>query len=59
MTLKLAVDFLARTKDRYPYDALLSHAFSLSEIDTAFNESDHVGGCGSLVRASIVPGEAA
>mgnify|MGYP001189823076 CR=1 FL=1 len=59
MTLKLEVDFLARTKDRYPYDALLSHAFSLDEIDRAFNESDHVGGCGSLVRASIVPGEAA
>ena len=58
MTLKLAVDFLARTKDRYPYEALLSHAFSLDEIDKAFNESDSFGGCGSVVRASIVPGKA-
>jgi threonine dehydrogenase-like Zn-dependent dehydrogenase len=55
LALKQAVDFLVRTRDKYPYDALLSHAYPLENIDQAFSESDHVGGCGSIVRASIVP----
>jgi len=55
LTLKQAVDFLVRTRDKYPYDELLSHAWPLESIDQAFNESDAFGGCGSVVRASIVP----
>lgn len=55
-TLKLAVDFLVRTRDKYPYDELLSHAWPLAKIDQAFEESDVFGGCGAVVRASIVPG---
>lgn len=39
-TLKRALDFLLRTKDRYPYDLLYGKTFPLEEITHAFEEAD-------------------
>ncbi|MDP6944326.1 MAG: zinc-binding dehydrogenase [Myxococcota bacterium] len=53
--LKQAVDFLARTIDKYPYDELVSHTFPLSEITAAFRALDaEGGGCSGITRASIL-----
>lgn len=50
-TLKKALDFLSRTRGKYPFDKLLSHAYSLEEINRAFEDQDK----GLVFRASIVP----
>ncbi len=49
-TLKKALDFLSRTKDKYPFDKLLSHAYPLEEINRAFEEQDK----GLVSRSAIV-----
>ncbi|MEE2750284.1 MAG: zinc-binding dehydrogenase [Myxococcota bacterium] len=55
-TLKQALDFLVRARDRYPFEKLLSHAYSLDQIDTAFQEADAFASQpGAVVRASVVP----
>ena len=62
--LRRAMDFLKRTKDRYPFHKLLSHDFELADINDAFAFAD-IGGhdhdetaaadCPRCTRASIVP----
>ncbi len=49
-TIKKALDFLARTKNKYPFDQILSCSYSLDQINTAFEEQNQ----GSVCRASIV-----
>ncbi len=50
-TLKKSLDFLSRTKDRYPFERLLSRSYPLEEINRAFEEQDK-----KLVsRAAIIP----
>ncbi len=55
-TLKQALDFLVRARHRYPFEKLLSHAYSLEDIDKAFQEADAFSHQpGAVVRASVVP----
>ncbi len=55
-TLKQALDFLVRARDRYPFEKLLSHSYGLDEIDKAFTEADAFSSSpGAVVRASVVP----
>jgi len=49
-TIKKALDFLSRTKDKYPFDQILSCSYSLDQINQAFEEQNQ----GSVCRASIV-----
>jgi threonine dehydrogenase-like Zn-dependent dehydrogenase len=49
-TLKKALDFLSRAKDKYPFDKILSHSYPLEEINEAFAEQDR----GHVSRSSIV-----
>jgi threonine dehydrogenase-like Zn-dependent dehydrogenase len=49
-TLKKALDFLLRAKERYPFDRILSHTYSLDEISEAFDEQNE----GHVCRSSIV-----
>ncbi len=39
-TLKKAVDFLCRTKSKYPFDKILSRRYRLEEIDQAFDNQN-------------------
>ncbi|MBL7120105.1 MAG: zinc-binding dehydrogenase [Dehalococcoidia bacterium] len=50
-TLKKALDFLSRTKVKYPFDKILSHSYPLEEINKAFEEQDK----GFVSRSAIVP----
>jgi threonine dehydrogenase-like Zn-dependent dehydrogenase len=50
-TLKKALDFLSRTKGKYPFDKILSHSYPLEEINGAFEEQDK----GLVSRSAIVP----
>jgi hypothetical protein len=54
--LQRAVDFLARTRDRYPFARVLSHRFPLTEIDAAFARAEWLGkeGGAEITRASLV-----
>ncbi len=49
--LKQALDFVARTRHRYPYEKVLSHVFPLDRINEAFEAADR----GEVTRASIDP----
>lgn len=52
--LARAVDFLARARERYPFDALVSHTFALEAITEAFERSDpHGKDKPSITRAAI------
>lgn len=50
-SLKKALDFMERTRDRYPYHRVLSHKFPLAQINEAFAEQDK----GHITRAALVP----
>jgi len=50
-SLKKAVDFLSRTKDRYPFERIISHTYRLEDIEKAFEDQDK----GLVTRAAIVP----
>jgi threonine dehydrogenase-like Zn-dependent dehydrogenase len=49
-TLKKALDFLVRTKDKYPYERILSHSYKLEDINKAFEDQEK----GLVSRAAIV-----
>jgi len=49
-SLKKALDFLSRAKDKYPFGRILSHKYPLEEINKAFEEQDK----GLVSRSSIV-----
>ncbi len=49
--LKKALDFLSRARDRYPFDKILSHTYSLDEINEAFEAQDK----GHVCRSTIIP----
>jgi D-arabinose 1-dehydrogenase-like Zn-dependent alcohol dehydrogenase len=48
--LKQAVDFAARTINKYPYDKLMAYQYPLTEINRAFQEQS----TGKIPRASLV-----
>jgi L-iditol 2-dehydrogenase len=52
-----ALDFLVRTRGRFPYDRLISHRYPLDEINTAFEQADWQGpgGAATVTRAVLVP----
>lgn len=50
-TLKKALDFLSRTKGKYPFDKILSRSYPLEEINRAFEEQEK----GLVSRSAIVP----
>jgi len=53
--LARALDFLARTRDRYPFDTLVSHEYPLARITDAFRDADpHKQDKSRVTRASIV-----
>ena len=35
-----ALDFLVRTKDKYPFDKVVSHKYKLEEINDAFQQAE-------------------
>jgi D-arabinose 1-dehydrogenase-like Zn-dependent alcohol dehydrogenase len=49
--LQQALDLMRRTRDRYPWEKVISHTFSLERINEAFVEAD----AGRVTRAAIVP----
>lgn len=50
-TLKKALDFLSRTKGKYPFDKILARSYPLEEVNKAFEEQDK----GLVSRSTIVP----
>ncbi|MFC2027257.1 zinc-binding dehydrogenase [Chloroflexota bacterium] len=49
--LKKALDFLSRTKGKYPFNKILSRTYPLEEINQAFENQDK----GLVSRSAIVP----
>jgi D-arabinose 1-dehydrogenase-like Zn-dependent alcohol dehydrogenase len=49
--LQQALDLLRRTRERYPWQRVVSHTFPLERINEAFVEADQ----GRVTRAAIVP----
>ncbi len=49
--LKQALDFVHRTREKYPYDRVLSHTFPLEQVNEAFAAADR----GEVTRASVAP----
>lgn len=51
-----ALDFLSRTRSRFPFERLLSHKFPLEKIDDAFQASEWLNrDAASITRAALVP----
>lgn len=52
-----ALDFLVRTKDKYPHNDVVSHKFALDDINQAFETSEweKAGDATKVNRAAIVP----
>lgn len=50
-TLKKALNFLSRTKSKYPFDKIISHYYPLEEVNEAFEAQDK----GQASRCAIVP----
>jgi L-iditol 2-dehydrogenase len=53
--LPRALDFLARTRERYPFHRLVSHRYPLEEINRAFEEADWALSQGKVTRAALIP----
>jgi threonine dehydrogenase-like Zn-dependent dehydrogenase len=49
--LRDALHMLDRTRDKYPYDRIVSHKFPLTEINEVFAAQDK----GTITRSSLVP----
>jgi len=55
--LPVALDFLTRTKDKYPLTDIVSHTYPLEDINEAFTDAEWVGKkeSGQLTRAIVLP----
>ena len=49
--LQQALELMRRTRDRYPWERVISHTFPLDRINDAFTAADQ----GKVTRAAIVP----
>ena len=52
------LDFMVRTRDRYPYDEIVSNKYPLAEISRAFRESEwrpDSGAQSPVTRGLLVP----
>lgn len=50
-TLKKALDFLSRAKDKYPFHKILSRSYPLEDINKAFEDQEK----GLVSRATLIP----
>lgn len=52
-----SIDFLLRTKDKYPLTNVVSHKFDLDQIDLAFRTAEWLGreGGSEVTRAVVIP----
>jgi D-arabinose 1-dehydrogenase-like Zn-dependent alcohol dehydrogenase len=53
-----ALDFLVRTRNKYPFDKIMSHKYKLDDINKAFEEAEwKAAGAekSKITRAFIVP----
>ncbi len=53
--LPRALEFLQRTRQKYPFHLLVSHRYPLEEINRAFEDADWALSQGNVTRAAIVP----
>jgi threonine dehydrogenase-like Zn-dependent dehydrogenase len=53
--LPVALDFLQRTRDKYPIHQVVSHRFPLEQINEAFEKAEWAGRQTAATRVSIVP----
>ena len=55
--LPVALDFLVRTKDKYPMTKVMSHKFPLEQIDEAFQQAEWAGKSEetAITRAFLTP----
>lgn len=56
-TLPVALDFLARTRDKYPLTKVMSHSFPLDQIHEAFEQAEWAGKSKetAITRAFLTP----
>ena len=50
-TMPKVMEFMARTKDKYPFDKVVSHKFKLEDVEEAYRQQIE----GKVVRAGIIP----
>ena len=51
-----ALDFLVRTRDRYPWNRILSHTYPLAQINEAFAASEWLNReTTTITRAALAP----
>ncbi len=51
-----ALDFLVRTRDRWPWSRILSHKYPLAQINEAFAASEwHNRETTTITRAALTP----
>jgi Zn-dependent alcohol dehydrogenase len=51
-----ALDFLVRNQTRWPFGRLISHKYSLDQINDAFAQSEwHAKDSTSITRAAVAP----
>jgi len=55
IALPVALDFLRRTRDKYPVHKVVSHKFPLEQINEAFQEAEWANKQTAVTRACIVP----
>ena len=53
--LPRALEFLQRTRHKYPFHKLVSHRYPLEEINRAFQEADWALSQGKVTRAALIP----
>ena len=55
--LPVTLDFLVRTKDRYPLTKVISHSFPLEQIGKAFEQAEWAGKSEetAITRAAVRP----
>lgn len=51
-TIPRVLDLMVRTKDKYPFEKLISHKFRLEDINEAFQQVM----AGKVIRAGLIPG---
>jgi Zn-dependent alcohol dehydrogenase len=50
-----ALDWVARARQRYPFERLVGARFPLEEINQAFEQAEWAAGRGSVARTVLVP----
>ena len=53
--LPVAMEFIARNQDKYPFDKIVSNTFPLAEVNAAFEQAEWDNRQTSVTRAVLVP----